>query len=192
MRHLGFTLAELLIALAILGVIATFTIPKVLNSQQSAQNISIAKESFATVSQACQNYKIENQATANTGWSDFTQYFNYVSIITTSVDGSPCFGADVDCSVAGTECFKIHNGAVLWAYSNRNFGGTDLTNGFRFWVDPDGSVTGGAGDEGKSVAGVIYYNGFTTTTNHTKAGSTDSIGAFATAPCGMPDWFSWD
>jgi prepilin-type N-terminal cleavage/methylation domain-containing protein len=40
----AFTLAELLIALAILGVIATFSIPKVLQSQQNNQKQAIFKE----------------------------------------------------------------------------------------------------------------------------------------------------
>lgn len=45
----GFTLAELLISLAILGVIATFAIPKVLNSQQDEKKASVLKECIATV-----------------------------------------------------------------------------------------------------------------------------------------------
>lgn len=51
----GFTLAELLIALSILGVIATFTIPKVLQSQQNGKYNTMAKEAIATISQAYQN-----------------------------------------------------------------------------------------------------------------------------------------
>ena len=54
----GFTLAELLIALAILGVIATFTIPKILDSGTDSKRNAIAKEIAATVSGAYQNYKI--------------------------------------------------------------------------------------------------------------------------------------
>lgn len=51
----GFTLAELLIALAILGVIAAFSIPKVLSAQQNQTYNAIAKEAAATY----QNYKLE-------------------------------------------------------------------------------------------------------------------------------------
>lgn len=42
----GFTLAELLIALTILGVIATFTIPKILTAQQASTYNAIAKETM--------------------------------------------------------------------------------------------------------------------------------------------------
>lgn len=42
----GFTLADLVIALAILGLIATFTIPKIMVVQQAQQKKAIFKEIF--------------------------------------------------------------------------------------------------------------------------------------------------
>jgi type II secretory pathway pseudopilin PulG len=39
---------ELLISLAILGIIATFTIPKILSSSDSAKNRAITKDSEGT------------------------------------------------------------------------------------------------------------------------------------------------
>jgi prepilin-type N-terminal cleavage/methylation domain-containing protein len=65
---LGFTLAELLISLAILGVIATFTLPKILGGTGSKQNIAIAKEDFATVA------SLTNDFSYSEG-SDFATYF---------------------------------------------------------------------------------------------------------------------
>jgi len=47
--RVGFTLAELLIALAILGIIATFTIPKILSAQAEQKKRAILKECYATV-----------------------------------------------------------------------------------------------------------------------------------------------
>ena len=52
MKPQGFTLAELLIALTILGVIAIFTIPKVLQSQQDTRYSAAAKEVATQGSQA--------------------------------------------------------------------------------------------------------------------------------------------
>ena len=57
MKQRGFTLAELLIALGILGVIATFTIPKVLQTNQNAQWQATGKEAIAMISGACMRAK---------------------------------------------------------------------------------------------------------------------------------------
>ena len=50
-KPFGFTLAELLIALLILGVVATFTIPKVLQSQANSQKKAVFRETLAVVAQ---------------------------------------------------------------------------------------------------------------------------------------------
>lgn len=50
-KRLGFTLAELLIALLILGVIATFSIPKVLYASQNGKKIAILKEVISAAHQ---------------------------------------------------------------------------------------------------------------------------------------------
>jgi prepilin-type N-terminal cleavage/methylation domain-containing protein len=50
-RSCGFTLSELLIAVAILGFIATFTIPKVLSSTSNAKMHTAGKEAVATLHQ---------------------------------------------------------------------------------------------------------------------------------------------
>src|SRR5688572_24614196 len=56
----AFTLAELLIALAILGVIATFTIPKVLQAQGKEDRYSRAREVSSTLAAVTQKYALEN------------------------------------------------------------------------------------------------------------------------------------
>ena len=55
-KDIGFTLAELLIALGILGVIATFTIPKILTAQQDSKKWAIFKEDVAAAQQATWEY----------------------------------------------------------------------------------------------------------------------------------------
>jgi prepilin-type N-terminal cleavage/methylation domain-containing protein len=70
----GFTLAELLIALALLGIIASFTIPKVLESSTNAKYKAMAKEAAGMISGAYQNLKLANGLSANTTTCDLTQY----------------------------------------------------------------------------------------------------------------------
>src|SRR3712207_5952575 len=105
----GFTLAELLIALAILGVIATFTIPKVLNSQQDGKYKAMAKETVSAVSEAFSNYQKSNTVTGNESLGVLTPYLNYVSIHTSTlvIDDEPS-GTSRACS-ATSVCLRLHN-----------------------------------------------------------------------------------
>jgi prepilin-type N-terminal cleavage/methylation domain-containing protein len=48
----GFTLAELLIAITVLGVIVSFTVPKILRSIDNTQNVSVAKSGVAQLEAA--------------------------------------------------------------------------------------------------------------------------------------------
>ena len=113
MRRLnGFTLAELLIALVILGLIATFTIPKVLQSQQNAQYKSSAKEVASMISGAY-------QAALSTGKNkiyvyDLTPYMNYVAVDTVSQFNDPetlGYGTPGQCGDAANWyplCLRLH------------------------------------------------------------------------------------
>ncbi|MEB3287667.1 MAG: type II secretion system protein [Vampirovibrionales bacterium] len=155
MKHLflakkGFTLAELLIALAILGVIATFTIPKVLNSSQSSQNTAIAKEVAGMISGAFAAYQVENSITTDTPVSVLTNSMNYVSLVTTAGGGS----AEFDCTALN--CLRLHSGATLGYEAAQEWDAT--ANYVNFSIDPDGAGTG-------APAGtfVLYFNGRLTT-----------------------------
>jgi prepilin-type N-terminal cleavage/methylation domain-containing protein len=68
--RLGYTLAELLIALGILGVIAVFVIPKLLAIRSNQSYNSSAKEAAATISGAYQVYKSKYAVTSNTSGGD--------------------------------------------------------------------------------------------------------------------------
>jgi len=88
MKKKGFTLTELLIALVILGVIATFTIPKVLQNQQNSKKWALFKEDIAACQQAVSELvdtgQIQQQSHACNANSPvvsttFDNKFNYLS-----------------------------------------------------------------------------------------------------------------
>lgn len=189
-KHSGqpaFTLAELLIALLILGEIATFTIPKVLISQQNGQWKSEAKELIGSVSAAYQSYQLNNTVTGNTNAYELTPYLNFVAIDTvTNLDDNVAGGSNL-CNGSTRYCVKLHNGGTLLLY--KWFGGLGATNSLWFMFDPDSTYTG----KGDSLWFVIYPNGFTTSRANiypnTIAGNDAPRQPNATLD---PAWFNWN
>jgi prepilin-type N-terminal cleavage/methylation domain-containing protein len=78
-RVTGFTLAELLIALSILGIIAVFTAPKLLQTQQNTQQAAIGKEVAASIVGAYYSYLSRNPLTSGVMPRHLTPYLNYVA-----------------------------------------------------------------------------------------------------------------
>lgn len=107
--RLGFTLAELLIALAILGVFATFTIPKILTAQQNSQKSAAAKEVIAAVSAAYQSYTYTSGTYGGMTFGNITPYLNYVAVDTTSSMDAHV-GANANYTCSGRLCLKMHTG----------------------------------------------------------------------------------
>lgn len=154
----GFTLAELLIALAILGVIAAFTIPKVLQSQQGQAYKAAAKEAASIISGAYQAYKLNNTASASTSFVDMTGFINHVTVDTAGSIDSKQTDTSIACNTAGDGCLRLHNGGALY-YNDNNFAGTATTNALELFFDPDGVYGGTTDGPGKSVNFFLYFDG---------------------------------
>jgi len=192
--HRGFTLSELLIALAILGVIATFTIPKILQAQQSSAYKSIAKEDIAAVAGAYQNYKLSGATTGATTMADFTSYLSYVSQNTTIlIDDNPGDANSLDCSDNNFVCLKLHNGSMLMFHQYESFGGTAETNAIFFQIDPNSQldVNSSADGAGKGVGMFLFYNGRIASQAEIPSNTCDGWSCFGPTANGDPSWFSW-
>lgn len=189
----GFTLAELLISLAILGVIATFTIPKVLNAQSTQQSNAIAKEVAGMVSGAYQSYQIENGAPASTTLSDLTPFMNYVAVDSTTVIDNVNNAFSQNCSIATETCLRLHSGAIIRFTSATSFNTGDTTQALRFLLDPDGEYGGSLTGPSKSVAFFIYRNGKLRTRGSVDPGTyVGTFGPYVPNATVDPEWFSWD
>lgn len=153
-QGVGFTLAEVLIALALLGIVAAFTIPKILQTSQSKQYNSIAKETLASVSEAYISLKVDG-VDGNTSLDQILAKMNVLGPDPTcTMDYLPNQIAFpiVGCSM------RLKNGATLFYNPGSYFGGTTANNGIPFAVDPDGKPSAI-----KAIGFVLYFNGKTTT-----------------------------
>lgn len=194
----GFTLAELLISLAILGVIATFTIPKILTAQQNEKYNATTKEVAGMVAGAFQQYQARNSITADSTMGNLTPYMNYISVKTSgSIDQDYGKTGTRPCT-AGEPCLVLHNGAVLQYLTINTFGLVDGNHYIYFEVDPDGVVTDSATTDGpgKSYFMALFADGKLKGFD-TVLGSEDTFvsgtpqGWGAGWPNSKPPWFSW-
>lgn len=184
----GFTLAELLVALAILGEIATFTIPKILSSQQNGRNKAAAMETAATISAAFQEYTRSYGISASMSATSIVPYINYVTRDTTSsIDTDMVTNTTWSCSAAWLNCYKMHNGGTLAISNTTSFGGTATTNNIWFLFDPDGQPS-----STKGIVFIIFYNGRLTSTGKASGIYTcNSVNCVTHTGAEDPPWFSW-
>ena len=192
-RPKGLSLTELLIALGLLGLIAAFAIPKVLQTGGGSQHNAQAKEVARMIKDAYDLYRIENRATANTLCRDLTPYMNYVAVVNSgAVDDNPGHGTTT-CGSGNYKCLRLHSGGMLLYDNNTAFGGTSETRMIWFDYDPDGKATGGSGDAGKAVGFFLYFNGHITSGDYVYPNSNSTT--YINVNPGDepdPDWFSWD
>lgn len=188
----GFTLAELLISLAILGMIATFTIPKLILAQQNGQYAASAKEAAAMVAAAYATSSSTQTITSGFRFGDLTPYMNFITIDTSStIDDKYTLGT-LSCNVSSPGgCLVLANGGKL-RYTNDTLVGTASTNAIEFYFDPNGTSSGTTNSPDKSVHLFIYYGGRITSRGNTTANTVAAGVTYASANSTFePPWFYW-
>jgi prepilin-type N-terminal cleavage/methylation domain-containing protein len=189
MQAPGFTLAELLIVLMLLGEIATFTIPKVITAQQTSRFNAVAKEDISAISAAYTKVQAAGAVTTNTSLGDITQYLNYVATDTSSTIDSFTGSGSGTCT-STMFCLRMHNGSIIRYRTDASFGGTSTTHGLWFHIDPDGVYSGTTDGPGKLMLGFIYYNGRIADGASIPA-STNTYSNYTATSTYTPAWFSW-
>jgi prepilin-type N-terminal cleavage/methylation domain-containing protein len=189
--HNGFTLAELLIVLTILGEISAFTIPKIIYAQQNQANMAKAKEAIGMLSSAYQQVQLSGSVSASTTADTLTPYFNYVVADSSGslIDDSPGYGSRT-CN-SGGPCLRLHNGAILQYEAGTSFSGTGTGNALFYFIDPDGVYSGSTNGNNKSVRITVFYNGRISSLGQ-GSGSICNSSYCLTASSGWdPSWFGW-
>lgn len=138
----GFTLAELLIALAILGVIAAFIIPKLLVAQQDQKRIAIFKETIAILGYNANMY-------CQSGIKDTTlSLFDYYSQQVNSVKQCPTNGITEGCIATNSYATEGAEGAITLA-NGAAIGGINLSH----YLGAEGMIVDWNGLDGANTAG---------------------------------------
>lgn len=111
----GFTLAELLITLSILGVIATFAIPKLISSQQSDKRSTIFKETLATLSGLTVEAARQGGFTSATvEKAFFDERLNYIKRCAVDTGAEGCWNTTDGLGAAGNaNGYVLANGASI-------------------------------------------------------------------------------
>ena len=89
----GFSLTELLMALLILSVISTYTIPKVLMSQANAKKRSVFREAIAAISEITYLGTVQNDIPLATAGTYFMTRLNCVKQCPANAQTEGCFVA---------------------------------------------------------------------------------------------------
>jgi len=157
----GFTLAEVLITLLIIGVIASIVIPGLIQDTQNAEFKTAYKKGYADINQATMRLISDNagslKSICNSGDNDclknqFKPYLNYVKDCNGSVSADNCWYA--------ANKWKYLNGTPD---ANTGYPSLVLNNGTMLTFEyPDATCNSAIGTSGYTYCGIIYMdiNGF--------------------------------
>lgn len=135
----GFTLAELLLAIAILGVIAIFTIPKIITSQQTAQKMSLFQEALAALSTITYEGQITRDLTGTIYDTYVLSRVNAVKICSTDADTEGCWTQATPGGSAEQKGYVLSNGVTVAGLDT----GSTSGSGYReaFFMDYNGTAS---------------------------------------------------
>lgn len=153
-RFKGFTLAEVLITLGIIGVVAALTIPTLINNYQEKVTVTKVKKMYSTLSNAYALYVMDN------GESE-TYPENAAGAIEAFNIFKPYLKISQDCGTFGQGCiyegrYKLKSGELNNNYSESNvYYKAVLSDGSTIWIRGGG---GGHLDTIGSYSSPIFYD----------------------------------
>ncbi len=127
----GFTLSELLVSLAILGVIAAFSIPKILTSVGESSARAIGREALGMIAESYQALRANNNGNVNRS----TTAQALINVMNFSRQEALANGGGT------TARILLQSGATIGFIPADNFDPGVLRGSIGFTIDPDGAGT---------------------------------------------------
>lgn len=127
-KLLGFTLAEVLITLAVIGVVASMTIPALMNSTNKHEYVVGAKKAYSTLSQAYDLVKLDNGGDIRFAMGNATTSADFLNVF------APRLSINKNCG-AGTGCWpnsllkRLDGGDTAWNVDTWGPGNAILSDG---------------------------------------------------------------
>lgn len=180
----GFTLAEVLITLVVIGVMAAMTIPTLMNQTNEQETITALKKAYSIMGQAYQKVISENgeiiPSELGSNEREATQKFGEMMAKHLSISKNCGMSTNEDCFAEGT--YNFLNGTILGNFNNLddyykvrlNDGMSLLTNAsnnyisvYQGFCDKMDYIFGHVsvdinGDKGPNVLGKDYFNFYVT------------------------------
>ncbi len=157
----GFTLAEVLITLAIIGVVAALTIPTVIRNYQERETVSALKKFYSQISQAFKMAEIENGPIETWNWvglespAGANNVLNiispYLKITKNCKSGDGCFAKKYK-NLPGGDWFTVSVNDVSTYAKAR------LADGMSFWIisaSDNCTFTSGSGKSLNAICGSL-------------------------------------
>lgn len=152
-KKIGFTLAEVLITLSIIGVVAALTIPSVTRKFEKQQYIAQYKETFSILSQAAKTLQADNGGSLNGLWTSYSGMYDtflpyFKTVKSCRNNGEACFATNTSYKMLDNSAFTANGTGYCVTLSN------GASVGFRtgdiFTVDFNGP-------KGPNVIGKDYH-----------------------------------
>ena len=120
-KILAFTLAEVLLSMTIIGIIAALTIPTLKKSTDSKEFLAGAQKSYATIAQTTTLLETENGPLQFWRWSSDTaigdMYANKMNTVQNCQKGGGCFKADYQTYTLGGSTGSNYNGGSTYTFA---------------------------------------------------------------------------
>lgn len=169
LKKRGFTLAEVLVTLGIIGVVSAMTVPTLMQNYQRKSYVTQLHKVYNIVQQATVQYMTDRNAinlkeaglnSEDAAANFIKQYFKIVQDCGT--DQTPCFAATADYKkISGVTLtkwyakrhFVLADGTAIGTYY---YGGTGASQTVEVWVDTNGQK--GPNIVGRDLFGMYLYN----------------------------------